>query len=87
MPASAMLFCWRPVVAEQLRRAHAGVEQDELVAHVDDRRVLFEHDIVLLRKLSVSIFCTSSLGTPTNVPEGSPSGKASVGDNGDFRAA
>ena len=32
--------------AERFRSAHAGVEQHELVAHVDDRRVLFEHDIV-----------------------------------------
>ena len=31
--------------AEILRRAHAGVEQDQLVAGVDDRRVLLEHDV------------------------------------------
>ncbi len=32
--------------AERLRGAHAGVEQDQLVAGVHDRRVLLEHDIV-----------------------------------------
>jgi hypothetical protein len=32
--------------AERFRGAHAGVEQHELVAHVDNRRVLFEHDVV-----------------------------------------
>ena len=31
---------------ECFRRAHAGVEQDQLVAVVHDRRVLLEHDIV-----------------------------------------
>ena len=31
---------------EQLRCAHAGVEQDQLVAGVHDRRVLLQHDIV-----------------------------------------
>jgi len=31
---------------ERLRGAHAGVEQHELFAGVDDRRVLFEHDVV-----------------------------------------
>jgi hypothetical protein len=31
---------------ERFRRAHAGVEQDQLVAGVHDRRVLLEHDIV-----------------------------------------
>ncbi len=32
--------------AEPFRRAHAGIEQHELVAGVHDRRILLEHDIV-----------------------------------------
>src|SRR5215475_1172950 len=75
MPASAMLFCWRPVVAPNIFEVPMPVSNRISLSPVLTigefcSSTTFSAD----RKLSVSIFLTSSSGTPTKVPLGGPSG-------------
>ncbi|MGY3421566.1 hypothetical protein ACVWZW_002041 [Bradyrhizobium sp. F1.13.4] len=73
--------------AEHLRAAHARIEQDQLVAGVDDRRVLFEHDIVRRQEIVCQHLLHLFLGNAGEGAGGIAERKRSVGDDGDFGIA
>src|SRR5258708_14433598 len=75
MPASAMLFCWRPVVGPNAFEVPMPGSNSTSLSPVlpigeFDSSTIVSGD----RKLSVSIFLISSSGAPTKVPLGGPSG-------------
>ncbi|MEY9397103.1 hypothetical protein ABIF66_007912 [Bradyrhizobium japonicum] len=73
--------------AEHLGAAHAGIEQDELVAGVDDRGVLLEHDVVRRQEIVRQHLLHLFLGNAGEGPGGIAERQRSVGHDGDFGIA
>ena len=75
MPASAMLFCRRPVVGPNAFEVPMPVSNStSLSPKLTIGEFCSSTTLSGDRKLSLSIFLTSSSGTPMKVPLGGPSG-------------
>ena len=72
---------------EHFRGAHAGVEQHELVAHVHDRRVLLEHDIVGRQEIVGQHLLHFVVRRAGERALGMAERQRSVGNDGDFGVA
>jgi len=72
---------------ERLGGAHAGIEEDELVAGVHDRRVLFEHDIVRGEEVVGEHLLHFLLGNAGEGAGGITKGQGPVGHDGHFGIA
>jgi hypothetical protein len=70
---------------ERFRRAHAGVEQDQLVAAVHNRRVLLEHDIVGIEEVVGEHLAHFFIGHADEGALGRAERQRAVGDHGHFR--
>jgi hypothetical protein len=73
--------------AEHLRRAHAGVEQYELVAEVHDRRILFQHDTVWGQEIVSQHLAHFVVGHAGEGALGVAEGQRTVGNDRDLGAA
>jgi hypothetical protein len=75
IPACFMLLNSLPVGRpEQLEAPHAGVEQDELVAGVDDECVLLQHHVLERQEVVGELLSHSGFVKPTKLSSGLPSG-------------
>ena len=72
---------------ERFRRAHAGVEQDQLVAGVHDRRVLLEHDIVGIEEVVGEHLAHFFIGHANEGALGRAERQRAVGDDRHFGVA
>ncbi|GCC47026.1 hypothetical protein chiPu_0031366, partial [Chiloscyllium punctatum] len=72
---------------ERLGGAHAGIEQDQFVAGVDDRRILLEHDIVGREKIVGEHLLHLFLRHAGEGAGGIAERKRTVGDDGHFGIA
>ena len=87
MPAAAMLFCCWPVVGPNAFEVPMPVSNRTSLSPVFTIGEFCSSTTLSgLRKLSDSIFFTSSFGTPVNVP-GVAEGQRTVGDDGHFGVA
>src|SRR5262249_52252467 len=73
--------------AEVFRGAHAGVEQDQLVAGVHDRRILFQHDVFGRKKIVRQHFLYFVVRYADKGAFGRAEWQGTVGDDGDFGIA
>jgi hypothetical protein len=69
--AAQQLAARRP---EQFQAPHAGVEQDELVAGVDDECVLLQHHVLERQEVVGELLSHSGFVKPTKLSSGLPSG-------------
>jgi hypothetical protein len=73
--------------AEILRRAHAGVEQHELVARVHNRRILLEHDAGRRQEIVAEHLAHLVVRHAGEGALGIAEPQRAVGDDRDFRVA
>src|ERR1700681_1024868 len=88
MPASAMLFCCRPVVGPNSFKVPMPVSNNTSLSPVlTIGEFCSSTTLSGDRKLAVSIFLTSSSGTPIKVPLGGAKRQRTVGNHRDLGAA